>query len=90
MSGDDKYFRDFFREKEGIKEWNYSEFYKGEMWEFNYTKQDILKIILSLSPSDKRSIRNQFVKIDFANGDINHFLDYFLKGYVKVQMGKKL
>lgn len=90
MGTDDKYFKDFFREKEGIQEWSWSEFENDEMWSFNYTKDDILKIILSFDPQTKRKVRDQFVKIDFHNGDINHYIDYLLKGYTKIQMGKEV
>ena len=89
MSSSDKYFKDFFAEKDGIQEFNYSDMKGNHVYEFNYTPDDILKIILSMDESTKRKIRDQFVKIDFANGDINDYIDFLMTVYVKIQMGEK-
>lgn len=86
----DEYFERFFEEKENIREFSYCEFSDNEMWDFNYTKEDMVKILQSFDTSTKQKIHNMLMKIDFMNGDVNDFLDHVFTGYVKMQMGEPL
>jgi hypothetical protein len=86
----DEYFQRFFDEKENITEFSYITVTDEHVWDFNYTKDDMVKILQSFDDETKDKIRNILVKIDFNNGDINHFLEYIFLGYAKTQMGEKL
>ena len=86
----DEYFENFFEEKEGIQEFNYTTVKENHVWDFNYTKENMVKILKSFDNETKNKIRKIMIKIDFKNGDINHFLEYVFLGYAKMQMGEKL
>ena len=92
--GNDNYFKMYFKETDKIQEFNatISKEIKGELhiFEYNFTKADILKIILNLPEDIKAKIRTTFIQIDFRNGDINHFIDYILNGHIKLLSEMKI
>lgn len=75
-----QYFRDFFREKDNIEDQFTVKDSKGNTHIFD--KDMVLREILSMPSSTQKKIRQKFVQIDYANGDINHFIKYMLKGLV--------
>ncbi|MDP2684924.1 MAG: hypothetical protein Q8P20_07875 [bacterium] len=91
MVSPNNYFKNFFRETEEINEFNYTTVDNGQIWDFSYTKKDILKIILQFDKTTKKKIMKKFIQIDYMNGDINHFVEYIMLGYAKrqIQKGKK-
>jgi len=42
----------------------------------------VINLIKSASPEEKKQIEDILRKIDFHNGDVNHFLEHLAKGYV--------
>lgn len=82
----DEYFEHFFEEKENIQEFNYIRTEENHIFEFNYTPKDMLKLLKSFNTDIKAKIRDTLVKIDFHNGDVNHFLNYVFKGYADMQV----
>ena len=42
----------------------------------------VIELIKKTPASEKKQIENILRKIDFANGDVNHFLEHLAKGYV--------
>jgi hypothetical protein len=79
-----RYFNTYFKESDKIQDFCYAETVGDHVYEFNLTKSDILKIILDLPKELQIKIRNQFILIDFKNGDINNFLDHLLKVHCKI------
>lgn len=90
LSVDDKYFRDYFRESTKVN--GYEEFVErgSDVYEYNYTKDDIVKILQSLDPSTKRKIRDMMVRIDFANGNMQNYIDFLMKGYTAMNRGERI
>lgn len=91
-----RYLQMYFKESDKINDFS---FYKevevnGELhiFTFDYTKADILKILCSFDKEIQETIRETFIKIDFKNGDINHFIEYILNRYcedlIKNEVGK--
>mgnify|MGYP001583285306 CR=1 FL=1 len=76
-----QYFKDFFEEKDSIKDSFEVTDSQGTLHVFD--KQMVLQEILALPNKNQKQIRDRFVIIDFKNGDINHFIEYILKGLVK-------
>ena len=81
----DQYFKMFFAETDKITDFCFvkeSEI-NGTLhiFEYNLTKEDILKEILKMPIAIKEQIRDKFIQIDFKNGDINHFVNYILEGH---------
>ena len=90
LSAEDKYFKNYFDETSKVN--GYDEFAEkgNNFYEYNFTNKDLIKIFQSFSIPDKRKIRYTMVQIDFKNGDMQHFVDYLMKGYTKNQRGEKL
>lgn len=86
----DEYFIKFFEEKESIEDFCLCEVKENDIWDFNFTTEDMVYILMSFNESTKQKIRDTLVKIDFVNGDVNNFLNYVFTGYCKVQMGESL
>lgn len=86
----DEYFERFFEEKEHIQDFNYIDVQGNEVFEFNYTPEDMVKILQSFPVENKQKIMRIMTKIDFHNGDVNDFLNYVFTGYVKMQLGEPL
>lgn len=81
---DDQYFKDFFEEKTSIDDSFTVIDKKGTTHVFD--KQMVLAEILNMSKGTKKMVRRKFTQIDYANGDINHFIKYLLKGLVDQQI----
>jgi hypothetical protein len=81
------YFETYFKETDRIEDFDFYEQKEinGQLhiFEFSYTKADILKIILNLPIDIRDKIRKTFIMIDFKNGDIMHFINYMLNGHCK-------
>lgn len=86
----DNYFKMFFKETDKISDYGYFKEVGEHIFTFDYTKEDILKIILSFDKETKKKIRDKFVMIDFKNGNIQHFIDYLLDGYCEMQIQKTM
>lgn len=86
----DQYFKMFFKETDKIGSYGFYKCVGDNIFTFDYSKEDILKIILSFSPETKKKIREKFVMIDFKNGNIQHFIDYLLDGYCELQVKQAL
>lgn len=50
---------------------------------FGLTYEMQIDFICNQPASVQKQIRNNFVKIDFLNGDVNHFWEYITKGMLK-------
>ena len=42
----------------------------------------VIELIKKAPANEKKQIENVLRKIDFANGDVNHFLEHLAKGYI--------
>jgi len=88
------YFQQFFKETEKITDFSYFKEINidGELhiFEYNYTKGDILKLICGFDKTTQKKIRNKMVYIDFNNGDIMHFLNYVLNTYCDLMTDLKI
>lgn len=51
----------------------------------HFVDSELIKelIINSASVNEQEKIREIIVKIDFCNGDVNHFLFHLAEGYIK-------
>lgn len=85
-----KFFQKYFKENSDIHEFSYCTVVENHVFDYNYTKDDILKIILNFSEDIRFKIMEQFIKISFAGGNINHFLEYLLLGYCKEDIKQQL
>ena len=90
-----QYFKYYFTETSKVQ--GYSDTVTKEdkqgrlhVYEYNFTNKDLIKIFQSFSKSNKKKIRTMMVKIDFKNGDMQHYIDFLMKGYTKMQRGEKL
>ena len=45
----------------------------------------VIEVIKQISPSMQESVANTIRKIDFRNGDVNHYLEYLAKGIIMVE-----
>lgn len=75
-----KYIEDFFAEKE----------IPFRRWEINHNNnihlidnEMVIEIIKNVSTTEQKEIADALRKIDFQNGDVNHFLKHLAEGYVK-------
>ena len=82
MSSAKNYLKNFFDEKDSIEKVFEVEF---EGVNHIFSKEDVLTQLLSLDNKTLDKIRIQLVKIDFVNGDVNHFFKYVLKGFLEYQ-----
>ena len=80
-----RYLQQYFKETDKIIDFCFCKEIdiKGQfhIFTFDYTKADILKIFCSFDKATQETIRENFIKIDFKNGDINHFIEYILNRY---------
>ena len=76
--------------KDDINNFSYIKVINGHEWNFNYTKKDILKIILSIDEEDKQKMCKKFVEIDFINVNINKFLNYFITEFCNRQISSEI
>lgn len=43
----------------------------------------VIEIIKGIRGPELEQVNSILIKIDFANGDMNHFLEYLANGYIK-------
>jgi len=43
----------------------------------------VIELIRQSSAKDQTDIKSVIVKIDFQNGDVNHFFEHLAKGYIE-------
>jgi hypothetical protein len=79
-----RYFNQYFKENDKIQEFSYLETRKGHIYEFNFTKADMVKIINALPKDLQEKIRNQFILMDFKGQDINRYINYLMTGHCKI------
>lgn len=77
----DNYLERFFEEKE----------IPFAVWEISHNEElhiidneEVIKMIKEAPDQEKKGIVSNLRKIDFMNGNINHFLHFLAKSYVKV------
>jgi hypothetical protein len=52
----------------------------------NLTYRHLIDFIASVArDEDKKAIKEKLISIDFANGDVFHFLDYMVDGMIKAK-----
>lgn len=80
MTKTDKYLKAFFEEKE----------IQFEQWEIYHNDQlhlidtdVVIEAIKNAPESEKIQVRNTLVRIDFANGNVNHFLKFLAEAFIK-------
>ena len=82
--------RAFFNETEKVSGFEYirQEEINGELRIFEYclTKEEVLNELLKMPKEIQKQIKNKIVLIDFRNGDIQHFINYVLKGWFNLQI----
>jgi hypothetical protein len=54
--------------------------YAGDLHFFN--SEQIIDLVRKSSPREQSQFKSIIVKIDFLNGDVNHFLEHLAKGYI--------
>lgn len=90
----DKYFINYFNETDRITNFDYYEDKEINgylhIFNFEYSKEDILNIILNLPIDIKKKIRKNFIMIDFKAGDIMHFINYILNGHCKILVEQQI
>lgn len=80
-----KWFDTFIDEK-GIDKTHNFEFDEAGMFHIVETAT-VIAWIKKLDPETKAKIKDNFVKIDFFNGDPMHFMEFMAKGMVKATYG---
>ena len=73
---------DTFIEEKGIDTAHNFEFDEAGMFHIVETAT-VIAWIKKLDPETKAKIKDNFVKIDFFNGDPMHFMEFMAKGMVK-------
>lgn len=71
-----KWITTFFEEKDTIKEMFEIEGKSGTNF---IPKENVLEMILNAPAHEQEQIKSVLVKIDFMNGDENHFLSHILQ-----------
>ena len=77
---------DTFIEEKGIDTAHNFEFDEAGTFHIVETAT-VIAWIKKLDPETKAKIKNNFVKIDFFNGDPMHFMEFMAKGMVKATYG---
>jgi hypothetical protein len=76
-----KFLRDFFAEKD-IPEKTFE--VEGPDWGTNYIPNTVVVEHIAICPaSEIEKLENILRKIDFANGDVNHFLGHLAKALAR-------
>lgn len=88
-----RYFNLYFKESDKIQEFNAVHTIDDEkglrVYEYNYTKEDILKIINSMPDKMQKDIRKIFIMTDLKGGDINIFLNGLCEKFAQEQTKEK-
>jgi uncharacterized membrane protein len=80
MTNTQKYLNTFFEEKDlPLQNWEIE--HEG-MTHFIGT-EEVVEIIKAVSDAEQKAIANMLRKIDYLNGDVNHFLKHLATGYIK-------
>jgi len=92
---DNQYFKYYFSETskvDGYQDTVTKEDKQGRLhvYDYNFTNRDLVKIFQSFSKRDKKKIRAMMIRIDFQNGNMQHYINYIMKGYLKSKRGEKL
>ena len=82
MTKTQKYFELFFEEKE-INYEMYEIEHEGEMHLID--TDFVIECIKEAPAREQEQIANTLRKIDFANGNVNHFLKFLAEAFVKTQ-----
>jgi hypothetical protein len=81
-TAEQKYFENFFNEKEI----GYTMFEIEHQGQMHFLDTDfVIELIKGAPKAEQMQIRNTLVKIDFANGDVKHFLKFLAESYIKMQ-----
>ena len=78
------YLKDFFEEKDiPYKQWEI----EASNGEVNFIGNDVvIESIFQTSGEEKTKIESILRRIDFYNGDINHFLEHLARGLVEARL----
>ena len=82
-----KWFDTFIEEKEIDTGFTF-EFDEAGMFHMVETAV-VIDWVKKLDPETKAKIKNNFVKIDFMNGNVMHFMEFMAKGMVKATNAMK-
>jgi hypothetical protein len=50
----------------------------------HFTSDQVIDLIRKAPSHEQKQIKDIIVKIDFKNGDINHFLKHLARGYIEI------
>ena len=79
------YLHNFFREKEfPIKVWEITD---SRGLDHIITGDAVIEAIASTQGQERQKIEDILRKIDFSNGDVNHFLEHLAKGLAEQYNG---
>lgn len=83
------YFKNYFNETSKVN--GYEQFVENgdDFFEYNFTNSDLAKIFSNMAESDKLKIMDVMTKIDFQNGNMQHFVDYMMKEWVRRDVESK-
>lgn len=87
----DQNFEDWFRtfiEEKDLPEVMFEITYKG--YTHFIDNYEVVEVIVKLEKRTQAKIKDQLVKIDLFNGDVNNFLEYVAKGYVELVVHEEL
>ena len=80
MNAYEKWLRTFFEEKD-LEEVEYYFEIEGNPVVTN--NKDAIEVLANLKDkASQEAVKRKIVQIDFVNGDINHFLEYVIKGHM--------
>ena len=80
-TAEQKYFENFFNEKQLPYE-TFEIEHNGQM---HFVEMDfVIELIKTAPRPEQMQIRNTLVKIDFVNGNVNHFLKFLAESYIKM------
>lgn len=83
MSSFENWFRTFIDEKDlPVVEWSYDHANYIGVFVDNY---DAVEVICNMTPQDQLKVKTTLVKLDFMNGDVNHFLKHIMDAYIEMQ-----
>ena len=88
MTNDFNKWFDTFVEEKGIDTGFTFEFDEAGMFHMVETAV-VIDWVKKLDPETKAKIKSNFVKIDFMNGDVMHFMEFIAKGMVKATNAMK-
>lgn len=90
MDAEDIYFRDYFAETDIVEGYSDCVVRGDNVYEYNYTKDDLVTIFQSFPKEVKTKIRHTMVAIDFKNGDMQDYIDFIMAGYTASLRGEDM